>query len=238
MQESNTAEVQEPEVTETTEPQTINETTQEVKSTKTYTQDEFNNAMASVRKKTETNVLKKFEGVDVAKYNALVEAEEAKALEEQKARGEFEKVLKDTVTKKDSEIQTLTQKLQSQQIDGALLNAASKYKAIAPEQVKKLLRDNVRLNANGDVEVLDETGAVRYNDKGEILSVDEFSKEWLEQNPHFAQPGAKGSGSQSNTAPTKVEQVDVTKLDLNDPAQKELYRQHRNSRLSKARSLT
>ena len=194
--------------------------------------------MASVRKKTETNVLKKFEGVDVAKYNALVEAEEAKALEEQKARGEFEKVLKDTVTKKDSEIQTLTQKLQSQQIDGALLNAASKYKAIAPEQVKKLLRDNVRLNTNGDVEVLDETGAVRYNDKGEILSVDEFSKEWLEQNPHFAQPGAKGSGSQSNTAPTKVEQVDVTKLDLNDPAQKELYRQHRNSRLSKARSLT
>ena len=50
----------------------------------------------------------------------------------------------------------------------------------------------MRLNANGDVEVLDETGAVRYNDKGEILSVDEFSKEWLEQNPHFAQPGAKG----------------------------------------------
>ena len=80
--------------------------------------------MASVRKKTETNVLKKFEGVDVVKYNALVEAEEAKALEEQKARGEFEKVLKDTVTKKDSEIQTLTQKLQSQQVDGALLNAA------------------------------------------------------------------------------------------------------------------
>ena len=47
-----------------------NETTQEAKSTgtKTYTAEEFNNAMASVRKKAEDKVLKQFQGVDVEKY--------------------------------------------------------------------------------------------------------------------------------------------------------------------------
>lgn len=218
--------------TETVAQDLKQETTQEAVSTssKTYTQDEFNNAMASVRKKAEQNVLKKFEGVDVEKYNQLMEAEEAKVLEQQKAKGEFEKVLKDTVSKKDAEIERLSKTLQTQMIDGALLNASSKYKAINPEQVTKLLKESVRLGASGDVEVIGNEGHVRYTESGDPMTVDILVKEWLDTNPHFVQPGVKGNGTQSNTSPTKDEPVDIAKLDLSNPEHRALYRDIRNKR--------
>ena len=216
------------------------ETTPEAKSTsseKTYTAEEFNNAMASVRKKAEEKVLKKYADVDVEKYKTLMAEQEAKELEDSKARGEFEKVLKETVSKKDQEIQRLSKTLQTQMIDGALVNASSKYKAISPEQVTKLLKDSVRLNAQGDVEVISAEGHVRYNEQGDALTVDGLVKEWLDTNPHFVQPGPKGSGTQSNTSMTQKNDVDPAKLDLNDPEQRALYKKIRNERLSQARKI-
>lgn len=225
--------------TETAAQDLKQETTQEAvsTSTKTYTQEEFNNAMASVRKKAEANVLKKFEGVDVEKYNQLLRAEQEKLVEEQKAKGEFEKVLKETVSKKDAEIQRLNQTLQTQMIDGALLNASSKYKAISPEQVSKLLKENVRLGTDGNVEVIGSEGHVRYTESGDAMTVDTLVKEWLDTNPHFVQPGVKGSGTQSNTSPTKNDTIDPAKLDLNDPSQRALYKKLRNERLAQARRI-
>jgi hypothetical protein len=215
------------------------ETAPEAKSTeaKTYTADEFNNAMASVRKKAEEKVLKKYADVDVEKYNQLVAEQEAKQLEESKARGEFEKVLKDTVSKKDAEIERLQQTLHSQMVDGALLNASSKYKAISPEQVSKLLKENVRLNAQGEVEVVSAEGHVRYSEQGDAMTVDGLVKEWLDQNPHFAQPGPKGAGTQSNTSNQQADIVDPAKLDLTDPNQRALYKKLRDQRLASARKI-
>ena len=233
------SQISETEVQETSQADTKMETTPEATSTssKTYSADEFNNAMASVRKKTEEKVLKQFQGIDVEKYNQLMAEQEAKQLEESKARGEFEKVLKDTVSKKDQEIERLSKTLQTQMIDGALVNASSKYRAISPEQVTKLLKENVRLNSQGDVEVIGAEGHVRYTEQGDAMTVDGLVKEWLDSNPHFAQPGPKGSGTQSNTSTTKVDQVDPAKLDLTDPNQRSLYKQLRNQRLASARKI-
>ena len=233
------SQISETEVQETSQADTKMETTPEATSTssKTYSADEFNNAMASVRKKTEEKVLKQFQGIDVEKYNQLMAEQEAKQLEESKARGEFEKVLKDTVSKKDQEIERLSKTLQTQMIDGALVNASSKYRAISPEQVTKLLKENVRLNSQGDVEVIGAEGHVRYTEQGDAMTVDGLVKEWLDTNPHFAQPGPKGSGTQSNTSTTKVDQVDPAKLDLTDPNQRNLYKQLRNQRLASARKI-
>jgi hypothetical protein len=202
------------------------ETTPEAKSTsseKTYSAEEFNNAMASVRKKAEEKVLKKYADIDVEKYKTLMAEQEAKQLEEDKARGEFEKVLKETVSKKDQEIQRLSKTLQTQMIDGAL--------------VTKLLKDSVRLNAQGDVEVISAEGHVRYNEQGDALTVDGLVKEWLDTNPHFVQPGPKGSGTQSNTSMTQKNDVDPAKLNLNDPEQRAMYKKLRNERLSQARKI-
>ena len=207
--------------------QTNNQSQEEVSTPKTFTQDEFNDAMASVRKKTEANVLKKFQGVDVKKYRDLLQQEEDSILEEQKKRGEFEKILKETAEKKDQRIDQLHNQLSFIKVDNELISSASKYKAINPEQVVRLVKDQVKLNDTGDVEVVDKNGTPRYAESGEPLSVDLLIKEFLDNNPHFISAGPSGSGSKSNTQTQGIAPVDISKLDMKDPAQRQVYAEYR-----------
>jgi hypothetical protein len=216
-------------VAEATEAETNDskQQTPEEEVSKTYTAEEFNNAMASVRKKTESNVLKKFQDVDVERYRELVQKEEAMKLEEQKKRGEFEKILKETAEKKDQDIQQLRSQLNSVKVDGALLNSASRHKAINPDQVVRLVKDKVRLNDAGDVEVIGDNGTPRYTDSGELMTVDAYVNEFLSQNTHFVQAGPSGSGSTSNTNNKSVQEIDISKLDLNNPEHRRIYKEMR-----------
>jgi hypothetical protein len=198
--------------------------TPEIEVSKTYTAEEFNNAMASVRKKTEANVLKKFQDVDVEKYRDLVQREEQRLLDEQKKRGEFEKILKETAEKKDQAINQLRNQLNSIKVDGALLNTASKYRAVNPEQVVQLVKGKVRLNETGEVEVIGDNGTPRYTESGELMSVDGYVKEFLQSNPHFVQAGPSGSGSTSNTNSKTVQEVDISKLDMNNPEHRRMFK--------------
>ena len=207
--------------------QTNNQSQEEVSTPKTFTQDEFNDAMASVRKKTEASVLKKYSGVDVSKYRDLLQKEEDSILEEQKKRGEFEKILKDTAEKKDQRIAQLHNQLNSIKVDDALLQASSKYKAINPAQVVQLIKSQVKLNDTGDVEVVDKNGTPRYAESGEILTVDNLVKEFLDTNPHFISAGPSGSGAKSNTQTEGIKPVDISKLDMKDPAQRQVYAEYR-----------
>ena len=200
---------------------------EEVSTPKTFTQDEFNDAMASVRKKTEANVLKKFQGVDVKKYRDLLQQEEDSILEEQKKRGEFEKILKETAEKKDQRIDQLHNQLSFIKVDNELISSASKYKAINPEQVVRLVKDQVKLNDTGDVEVVDKNGTPRYAESGELLTVDNLVKEFLDTNPHFISAGPSGSGAKSNTQTEGIKPVDISKLDMKDPAQRQVYAEYR-----------
>lgn len=195
---------------------------------KTYTQEDVDNIMAKVKNTTEAKVLKRFEGVDVATYKTLLEKEEQIKLEEQKKKGEFEKILKDQAEKAKSKIDSLTKELSSIKIDGALLNSASKHKAINPEQVVKLVRDQVKMTETGTVEVIDPmSGQARYTDKGELLTPDGLIAEFLNSNAHFVSAGPAGSGSKSNTSTEGAKSVDINKLDLKDPQQFALYKRLR-----------
>ena len=207
--------------------QTNNQSQEEVSTPKMFTQDEFNDAMASVRKKTEASVLKKYSGVDVSKYRDLLQKEEDSILEEQKKRGEFEKILKDTAEKKDQRIAQLHNQLNSIKVDDALLQASSKYKAINPAQVVQLIKSQVKLNDTGDVEVVDKNGTPRYAESGELLTVDNLVKEFLDTNPHFISAGPSGSGAKSNTQTEGIKPVDISKLDMKDPAQRQVYAEYR-----------
>jgi len=180
--------------------------------------------MAAVRKKTEANVLKKFQDVDVEKYRDLVQREEQRLLDEQKKRGEFEKILKETAEKKDQAINQLRDQLNSIKVDGALLNTASKYRAVNPEQVVQLVKGKVRLNETGEVEVIGDNGTPRYTESGELMSVDGYVKEFLQSNPHFVQAGPSGSGSTSNTNSKTVQEVDISKLDMNNPEHRRMFK--------------
>lgn len=193
-----------------------------------YTKEQFNAAMKSARLSGEQSVAKKFSGVDVEHYNSLIQKEEQSKLEEQKKKGEFEQILKAQSEKAQAKISTLTDELTKIKVDGALLNAASKHKAVNPEQVVQLVRSQVKMSETGQVEIVDpKTGNTRYTEAGEPLDVENAVADWLKANPHFVQAGPTGSGSQSNTTPEGVKQVDLDKLDLTKAKDREIYKQHR-----------
>lgn len=195
---------------------------------KTYTQEQVDAIASKIRKTEESKVLRRFEGVDVEKYQSLIAKEEQAQMAEQKRKGEFEKILQQQAEKANARIQSLTGELTKIKVDGALLSSASTKKAINPEQVVRLVRDQVKMSEAGDVEVIDlKTGQTRYSDTGEALSVDGLVEEFLKSNPHFVQAGPAGAGSKSNTQTDAPLDVDISKLDMTNPEHRKLYAEYR-----------
>jgi len=194
-----------------------------------YTAKQFHDAMKGARKHGEERVAKQFEGVNVETYKSLIAQEEDRKIEEQKKKGEFETILKTQAEKSSEKISALTSELQKIKVDGALLNAASKYKAVNPEQVVRLVREQVKMSETGQVEIVDpNSGNTRYTEAGTPLDVDTAVGEWLKANPHFVSAGQSGSGATSNKSPEGVSTTtDINKLDLKDPKQRQLYSEMR-----------
>jgi hypothetical protein len=185
-----------------------------------FSQDEVNRIVAD----RVARERKKFEGLDVDEYKTLKQAEEDRILEQQKQRGEFEKILKDQAEKFNSRIQELEGTLKKEKVDGALLNAASKNKSVAPNQVADLLKNRVRLNELGQSEVVDDNGTPLYKDDGSSFGVDDLVKDFLTKNPHFAAPSASGTGSESRVGGGKGStELDITTLDMNNPKDRAKY---------------
>ena len=195
-------------------------------------QEEVNRIVAERVERERKKFERRYADIDVDRYQQLTEAEEARRVEEQKKRGEFEEILKSTVGKKDSVIDNLQKELHNIKVDGAMLNIASKHKAINPEQVVSLVKNQVRMSETGEVEVVDpQTGTIRYNDSGDPLSMDELVEDFLQNNPHFVTATPRGSGTTSNTRDSSVKKLDVTQLDMKNPEHKRLYAEYRKSSL-------
>ena len=178
-------------------------------------------------KKTVSN---KLDGIDIEEAKKLLQEKKDKELEIAKQRGEFDKVLKETVSKKDSQILSLESELKRIRIDETLVNVASGLKAVKPAEVKQLLRNNVKLNEQGSVEVINEDGTPRYSDKGEPMSVNELVNEYLKNNPHHVMATQSGSGSQSKIGGNSPKSVTMGDLDLSNPNDRKLYAEMRKTR--------
>ena len=203
---------------------------QEVES-KVYTQAELDAIAAEVRRKTETKIAKKYDGVDIEKYRSLMQKEEELQMQQAKEKGEFEKILKDQSEKANQRITQLASELQAIKVDGALLNLASTKKAINPQQVTRLVRDQVRMTEAGEVEVVDpKTGQPRYTDSGDPMTIDALVSEFLKTNPHFVTAGPAGVGIKSNTSPEGMPQVDINNLDMRNPEHRKIYAQYRKAK--------
>ena len=170
----------------------------ESQETKTFTQEELDRIVADRVAREQRKFDKKLSGVDIDEAKELLAQKEAAELERQKERGEFDSILKKTVEKKDMEIQSYKTKLQQTLVDGAILGAASNNNAVNPNQVSQLLKTNTRLSDDGNVEVLDDNGTPRYNDSGDLLSVNEMVAEFLTVNPHMVKASQGGTGSMGN----------------------------------------
>lgn len=197
---------------------------QETKATKTYTEEEFNQHMAGLKSSLTKKLLKPYEELgDPEELRQLKIEAEKRQQEQQIKRGEFEKTLQELAAKKDQEIQKRDSVIREYKIDTPLITAASKMKAVAPEQVKLLLKNYINLNEEGEVTVLDDKGQVRYTDAGTPLAVDDLVKEFLDSNPHFVSATPSTTSTKTNIAPGKSGEIDITKLDMTNPQHRQLY---------------
>jgi len=196
---------------------------------KTYTQEEFDNHVAGLKSSLTKKLLKPYEELgDVNELRALKEAAQKKAQEESLKKGEFEKILQKMAEDKNAEIAKRDSVIREYKIETPLVNAAAKYRAVAPEQVRTLLKNNINLNADGEVEVLDNAGQVRYNDKGVALTVDDLVGEFLQQNPHFVQANPATSSTKSSITNSQSS-LDITKLDMKNPEHRKVYAEYRKT---------
>lgn len=198
---------------------------------KSYSQEEVDNMMARMRGSLEKKLLKPYADLgDPEELRQLREEANKRQQEQQIKRGEFEKTLQELAAKKDAEIQRRDSIIREYKVNTPLLSAAATHRAVAPEQVKSLLSSQVRLNNDGDVEVVDNQGSVRYSDNGTPYSVEDLVREFLDSNPHFKSATPSTTNTRSNVSQTSsVGRVDVSKLDMTKKEDRKLYSEYRKS---------
>jgi hypothetical protein len=200
----------------------------ENQASKTYSQQEVDNMMARMKGSLEKKLLKPYEDLgDPDELRSLKSEAEKRQQEQQIKRGEFEKTLQEMAAKKDAEIQKRDSVIKEYKVNTPLLSAAAQYRAVNAEQVKALLTPQVRLNPEGEVEVVDNKGSVRYTDSGAPLGVQDLVREFLDSNPHFVSANPATTNTKSSVANSGPGKLDITALDMKNPAHRDLYRQYR-----------
>ena len=189
---------EENQVEQTTETKEEEPQVQDTPSGVTFTEDEMNEIVRK-RLAKERGIMYKKLGVDdldvaINAVKTQKQAEEAQKIQ----KGEFEEILKTRTQEHQKEKSELENQLRDIKINKSLLESASKHKAINASQVVDLLKNDIKLNETGNVEILDKNGIARYNKQGELLTTDELVQEFLTQNPHFVSATPSGSGSVSN----------------------------------------
>ena len=197
---------------------------------KSFTQEQLDNIvqarLMAERKKYE----RKMEEEEKQKTELLKQ----KQLEEAKSKAEIEKLMKERIAEKDSEISRYKNEIKKEKIDNSILSVASKNNAINPMQVVQLIEKEIKLNDDGRIEVLDNNSNIRYNAKGELLTIEDRVKEFLDTNPHFRNATVQGSGSKASIGGNTVKPLNIQDLDLNKPEDRKAYSEYRKKRDSGA----
>jgi hypothetical protein len=215
--------------TPATEVVTDTTTASQETTTKTYSQEEFDKHMAGLKNAIAKKYEKQFAELgDLEELKQLKASAEKQRQDESLKRGEFEKILQEKLSIKDQEIARRDQMISEFKIEMPLIQAASQFKSVNPEQVKSLLRNNVKL-VNGEVEVVDEAGQVRYTDSGTPLTPTELVKEFLDKNPHFVQASPSTSNSKNSVTPGKSGKIDIQSLDMKNPEHRKVYAEYRKA---------
>ena len=196
---------------------------------KTYTQEEFDSHMAKMKSSISRKYEKTFAELgDIEELKQLKTESEKRKQDEQVKRGEFDRIIQDLAQKKDEEIRKRDEVIRNYTVDMPLVDTAAKFGAVNPKQVQALLKPNLRLGENGDVEVLDEKGTVRYSDKGQPFKVEDLVREFLDHNPHFKAAGPSTTQTKSNVSQSR-EKLDISKLNMSNPADRKIYAEYRKS---------
>ena len=210
---------------------TPKETTVEVEKAKeqTFNQSQLDNIIKSRLEAEQKKHQRTLDDAKKAEEDALKEKE----VKEAKSKAELEKVMQQRISERDTEVLKYKNALKAEKVDNSLLSVASQNQAISPSQVVSLLKDEVKLNDDNRVEILDNNKNIRYNEKGNVLTIEERVKEFLDANPHFRQGSKAGSGSQSSIEGKTVKPFNIQDLDMGKPEDRKRYAEYRKERDSK-----
>ena len=214
---------------ETTNETKVETTAQEVKEMK-FTQDQLDKVISS-RLEAER---RKYEKKLQEEENSKAEIVKQRQLEEAKTKQDLEKIMQDRLSEKEKELNTYKNQIKKEKVDNSILSVASSNKAISPAQVVALLKDEVKYTDDGRIEIVDNNSNVRYNSQGELLTIEDRVKEFLDSNPHFRQGSLSGSGSQSAIGGKTVKPFNLQDLDLTKPEDRKTYQEYRKKRDSGA----
>ncbi len=195
----------------------------------TFTQEQLDNIIKS---RLESEKAKHQRQLDEVKKQEEDVAKQ-KQIQDAKTKADLEKLMQERIAEKEQEINKYKNEIKKERVDNTILSVASRNKAISPSQVVSLLKNQVRLTDDNKVEILDNNGNIRYNQKGELLTVEEQVKEFIDANPHFRQGSLSGTGSQSSVEGKAVKPFNISDLDMSKAEDRQKYSEYRKLRDSK-----
>jgi hypothetical protein len=188
------------------------------------------------------NMIKRRLEAEKSKYEKKLQEEEKQKqeilkqeqLKEAKTKADLEKIMQERLAEKEQELAKVKDQIKKEKVDNSILSIANKEKSINAQQVVALLKNEVKYNDDGRIEVVDNHSNVRYNANGELLTIEDRVKEFLDSNPHFRQGSLSGSGSQSAIGGQTVKPFNLQDLDLTKPEHYKAYAEYRKKRDSGA----
>ena len=204
----------------------VKQTQTDEKPTPTFNQDDVDRI---VKQRLEAEKAKHQRMLDEAKKQEQELARE-KEIQEAKTKADLENLMKQRIADKDKELADWKAKVKKINVDNSLLAIASKNNAIAPDQVVSLLKSEVNYNDDGRVEILDNNKNIRYNSKGELLTLEERVNEFLDANPHFRKGSLSGSGSLNSVEGKAVKPFKISDLDMSKAEDRQKYAEYRKQR--------
>ncbi len=204
----------------------VKQTQTDEKPTPTFNQEDVDRI---VKQRLEAEKSKHQRMLDEAKKQEQELARE-KEIQEAKTKADLENLMKQRIADKDKELADWKAKVKTINVDNSLLAIASKNNAIAPDQVVSLLKSEVNYNDDGRVEILDNNKNIRYNSKGELLTLEERVNEFLDANPHFRKGSLSGSGSLNSVEGKAVKPFKISDLDMSKAEDRKKYAEYRKQR--------
>ena len=195
----------------------------------TFTQEQLDNIIKSRLEAEKNKYEKKLQDEEKQKAELLKEQQ----LKEAKSKSDIEKIMQERIKEKEDEVLRYKTQIKKEKVDNSILSVANREKSINAQQVVSLLKEEVRYTDDGRIEVVDNNSNVRYNTKGELLTIEDRVKEFLDANPHFRQGSLSGSGSQSSVEGKTVKPFNIQDLDMSKPEDRAKYSEYRKQRDSK-----
>jgi len=204
----------------------VKQTQTDEKPTPTFNQEDVDRI---VKQRLEAEKSKHQRMLDEAKKQEE-ELVKEKQVQEAKSKSDLEQLMKQRIADKDKELADWKSKVKTINVDNSILSLASKNNAIAPDQVVSLLKHEVNYNDDGRVEILDNNKNIRYNTKGELLTIEDRVNEFLDANPHFRKGSLSGTGSQSSIEGKTVKPFNIQDLDMGKAEDRKKYAEYRKQR--------